>query len=92
MITGRMFFRDLKNQHGDKKLFLTVGQLWVPASILIKPEHKYVMVGSEVHIHEPELMTAISLQVLLNSEEDLTNEARKKHPSQIVPLLHTPQP
>lgn len=92
IITGTCFVRDLKATNKDKKLFLFMGQLWVPASIELKSEHLYRLIGSEFHTSEPELLTSIGLQVLLNSERDLSSETRKKHPSQIVPFIHMPTP
>jgi len=92
MITGNCFVRDLGETHKDKKLFLFMGQLWVPAGIELKPEHVYKLIGSEYHVGDAELIKTVGLQILLGNGKDITNEARKKHPSQIVSLLHTDRP
>lgn len=87
LITGKILLRDLGDQQQNKKLFLLMGQLWIPSNILIKPEHKYVVVGSEYTSDESELLTTVGLQILLNGEVDISHETKKKHPSQLVPLL-----
>lgn len=92
LVTGTCFFRDLGATHRDKKLFLLMGQLWVPATVDLKEEHLYKAVGSEYHVGEAELLTAIGVQVLLNSAKDISGDTKKKHPSQIVSYLHMPHP
>lgn len=86
---GKIFFRDTGAVSLDRKQFILIGNLWVPGSVAIKPEHAYILLGSQI---ENEGLPVVSLQVLINSSEDLTNEAKKKHPSQIIPLIHTAHP
>lgn len=92
LITGTCFIRDVGATHRDKKLFLLMGQLWVPADTILKPEHKYTIIGSQFSSGDVEQIIQVGLQILPNSAADISHETRKKHPSQIVPLLHVPHP
>lgn len=92
LISGNCLFRDTGDCHGDKKLFLVIGQLWVPASIALSTEHIYKLIGSEYHVHEPELMKEVGLQILLNSAKDVSSDTKKKDPARIIPLLHSSRP
>lgn len=92
LISGTTFIRDLGIRKDDKQLHMLLGQIWIPRSIKMKTEHFYKLIGSEYHIHEPELMSAVGLQVLLNSEVDVSKDTKKKDPNRIIHLLHTEQP
>lgn len=86
MIAGKIFFRDVQGTKIGKRQFILVGQLWIPQDVSIKGEHVYQVIGSQF---SNEGIESVGLQILLQSGEDVTNETRKKHPSQIVPLTAT---
>jgi hypothetical protein len=90
LITGTLLFRDTQKVDKDKRLYVIVGQLWIPVTATLKPEHTYSLIGSEYECGESELIKTIGLQILLNSEKDISSVSTKKHPSQLVPLLYTP--
>lgn len=86
---GKIFFRDIGAQALGHRQFILAGHIWVPEESSLKSENAYVIVGSE---HNNEGLPCLGFQVLLNSGEDLTGETKKKHPSQIIALLHTAKP
>lgn len=85
MVKGNIFFRDLQAQVSDRKLFVFLGELWVPDSVIIKPEHLYLAVGSQ---YSNEGTDILGIGIPLNGEKDISRDTRKKNLSQIVPILH----
>lgn len=84
---GRVFFRDTEEVTGDKRLFIIVGKLWVPADTAIKSEHIYTIIGNELAV---EGQGAIQFQMLLNGALNITDAAKKKDPNRILPLIVSP--
>ena len=89
MLKGTFLFRDSGAVFKHSKLFLVVGQLWVPADTLIKPEHTYPVIGSQYG--EGDAVT-VGLGILINGGQNISEKTRKKNVLQILPLLHTPEP
>lgn len=90
MVKGKIFFRDTGAVQLDRRQFILVGNIWLPEPAAVLSEHAYVLVGSQTQSET--VPSTLLLQILANSAENLTNETRKKHASQIIPLIHTSQP
>jgi len=87
MSLGRVFFRDLNHIRNDKKQFVFTGKIWVPSDANIKGEHLYLVVGSEQPI---EGQASLSLMMMLESPQDMTEVTKKKDLNKVLPLIESP--
>jgi hypothetical protein len=90
LIKGKVFVRDLNSVVMNRRQYLLVGQLWVPEDTVLKSDHVFMVVGSEVRYEDAD--PTVGLQILLNSSEDVSAQTKKKHASQILPFTHTNKP
>jgi hypothetical protein len=87
MILGRVFFRDVQFLNNDKRQFLLVGKIWLPANTEIRGERVYTVAGEET---AREGQSVILLQTLLNGAENISEQSKNKSPNKLFPLIKLP--